>query len=253
LTDVVYLEARWLTYAARMPQSPHYVRGGLPILGQPEHDRSDDRRATPVRKLRGKRTDAAEHTLDKDDLPCDGSVNEHRAMRSDPWYPKARAQLVADRIRQLHGLVRGHDRNLRGGAERTIRLRPVQPHTLTNTRGINTFPHGIDHACTITVRNDARVCHPEPEPAAALLRIAGVDTGEADTHAHLAGAESGRGHLTHLEHLRRCSLSLIPSCEHDHTSAPTQTPRLGRYCSPVGSNPTPAAVIVKIGVVEGNP
>ena len=169
-------------------------------------------------KLRGERADAAEHTLDKHHLPCDRAVTEHRAMRSDSGDPETRAEFVADLIRQLHGLLRGHDRHLRGGAERTIRLCPVQPHTLTNTRGINTFPHGIDHARTITVRNDARVCHPEPEPTAALLRIARVDTGEADTHAHLARAENGRGHLTHLEHPRRCSLALIPSCEHDHTS-----------------------------------
>src|SRR4051812_36412630 len=70
---------------------------------------SDDGRAAPVAKLRGERANAAEHPLDEDRLAVDRAVAEDSSVRGDAGDPEARADLLADLVRELHSLVFRHD------------------------------------------------------------------------------------------------------------------------------------------------
>lgn len=61
-------------------------------------------------------------------------------LRGDTGDAQARTEIVADPRRQPHGLLVRHHCQLRGGAERAVRLRAVGPHTLTNATRVPPSP-----------------------------------------------------------------------------------------------------------------
>src|SRR5207247_5932491 len=126
-------------------------------------------------------------------------------------------RLIVDFTGEVHSLLIRHNRQLRSGTEWAVGLRPVQPHTLTNSTGVHAVAHGVDYAGTIAVRNDARELHPVSEPVAAFLGVARVHARESKPDADLAVTWLRVGHLADLEHLRRRSRPLVPSCEHERT------------------------------------
>src|SRR3954471_8822409 len=152
--------------------------------------------APPQRASCAASVPTAEDSLDQDRLAGHGAVAEDRAVRGDAGDPEARTDLVADLRRELDSLLVRHDGQLRGGSERTVRLRPVDPDALADAAAVDAFSDGVDDTGTVTVRNDPRERHPAAEPVAAFLDVACVHPGEGDPDAHLAGAGLGLGHLS---------------------------------------------------------
>jgi hypothetical protein len=65
-------------------------------------------------------------------------------MRGDPRDPEARPDLVGDLVRQVDGLVGRHDGQLRGGPERAVGLRPVDPHAPTDAATVHALADRVD-------------------------------------------------------------------------------------------------------------
>jgi hypothetical protein len=68
----------------------------------------DDRGPGPVGQLGRQGADAPEHPVGQHRLPGHGSVGKHRAVGSDAWCSEACADLVADGVGQLDGLLLGN-------------------------------------------------------------------------------------------------------------------------------------------------
>jgi hypothetical protein len=88
------------------------------------------------------------------------------------------------------------------------------PSALTNATGVHSFPRAFDDARAVAVRDDARERHPETEPVDALLRVAGIDSGEAQPHPDFSGTRLRRGQLAHAQHFRGRTLLVVPSGPH---------------------------------------
>jgi hypothetical protein len=168
----------------------------------------------PARELRSERAHAAEHPLHEHRRAGHRPVAEHRPVRGDTWDAEARARFVADFCRELDRLLGGHHGQLRGRAERAIRLGTMDPDTLTDATGVHAFPRAFDDAGAVAVRDDARERHPETEPVDALLRVAGVDAGEAQPHPDVPGTGLRRGKVAHPQHLRSRALLVVPGGPH---------------------------------------
>jgi hypothetical protein len=156
----------------------------------------------------------AERALDENRLAGDRAVAEDRAVRGDAGNPEARARLIVDVVGELHSLVSRHGGQLRRSSEGTVRLRPVHPHTLSDSAGVYALSDGVDDAGAVAVRNDARERQPVPHPVAAFLGVPAIDARDGNPNAHLARSGLRVGHLTDLKHLRSGSRPLVPSREH---------------------------------------
>ena len=85
----------------------------------------------------------------------------------------------------------GYDGVLGGGPEGPVGLGAVDPHPLSDAALVDALADGVDDAGRVAVRDHPRVGHRGAEPAAPLLGVAGVDTGEAHPNADLARAGVG--------------------------------------------------------------
>ena len=174
----------------------------------------DDLGAAPARELRSERAHAAEYAVHEHRRAGHRPVAEHRPVRGDTWDAQARAHFVADFFRELDSLLGGHHGQLRGGAERAIRLGTVDPDSLTDATGVHTFPRAFDDARAVAVRDNARKRHPETEPVDALLRVAGIDAGKVHPHPDFSGTRLRRGKVAHPQHFRGRALLVVPCGPH---------------------------------------
>jgi hypothetical protein len=126
-------------------------------------------------------------------------------VRGDARNPEACARLVVDLVGQLHSLVSRHDGELGSRSEGAVGLRPLHPHTLSDSAVVHALSDGVDDAGAVAVRNDARERHPVAHPVAAFFRVPGIDAGDRNPNSDLAVARLRVRHLTDLEHLPRRS------------------------------------------------
>ena len=145
----------------------------------------------------------------------DGSVAEDSAVRGDPGDAETGADLVGYLVGQVNGKLLRHDGVLGSGAERAVGLGAVHPDTLPDAVPADAVTDGVDGAGAVAVRDDARVRHRGAEPAAALLRVAGVHAGEPHPDADLPGSRLGVGELADLQDVGRGALPLVPGCAHE--------------------------------------
>jgi hypothetical protein len=174
--------------------------------------RSDDGRAAPVRELRGKRADTAQHAVHEHRQASHRAVREHGAMSRDPGKYRDTRQSPHHAVRKSDRLTVRDDRQLRRGARTagrtarrtSIRARQRHPNRLRHLR--------TRHASAVTVRNHPRERHRRTAPSAPLLHVTGIHSRVRDPNAHLASTRLGRTRLTGLEHLTRRTSPLVPRC-----------------------------------------
>ena len=178
------------------------------------NNRADDGGAAPMRQLSSQRTNRTQHPVHQNRFAGDRAVAEHGPVSRDPRNSQARAHLVGDFIDERNGLQVGHAGQLRGGAEWPVRLCAIGPHPLPDPAAVHAVADGVDHAGTVAVRDDPRETHRISKPAGALLRIAGIDAGEANPYPDFARARFGSRQLPDLQHLCRGTLSVVPGRQH---------------------------------------
>ena len=177
--------------------------------------RPDDLRTAPVGELGSERSDTTKHTVHQHGHARDGSIPKDGPVGGDPWDTQASANLVTHGVGELDRLSGGNNRHLRRGSERAVRLSAVHPYPLADPPGVHTIADGVDHPCSVAVRDHPRERHLRPQPAAPLLRIPRVDPRPNEADTDLARGRLGRRELTDLEHLARASLPLVPGRKHD--------------------------------------
>jgi hypothetical protein len=95
-------------------------------------------------------------------------------MAGDSRNSKRRRTLKWDRISQQHRLIHWNGSELGRSSKRAVGLRPVTPHPTPYPFWGDSFPYFIHYSSTITVRNDARVRHPDPKRILTLFNFTGV-------------------------------------------------------------------------------
>src|SRR6516164_6814157 len=189
--------------------------GGIHVVEvRAANDGADDGGAAPMCELSGQRTDRAQHPMHQYRLACDRPVAEHGPVCGDAWNAKARAYLVGDFVGERNGLALRHAGQLRGGAKRPVGLRAVGPHPLPDPAAVHSVADGVDHAGAVAVRDDPRKAHRSSLPAGALLGVAGIEAGEADSNPDLTRAGLGIRQLSHLQDICRRTLPVIPGRQH---------------------------------------
>lgn len=108
----------------------------------------------------------------------------------------------------------GYDGVLRGDTESPVGLGRVDPHALPDTADVDTVADSVDNAGGVAVRDHPRVEHRRAGPAAPLLGVARVDSGDGDTDAHITGAGDQIGQLAHVQHLGGGALLVVPGRKH---------------------------------------
>ncbi|QRP49379.1 hypothetical protein [Amycolatopsis sp. FDAARGOS 1241] len=127
-------------------------------------------------------------------LPSTGP-EANTAVAGDPGDADDCALLEPDLRRQRHGVLRGHDDVLRGGAERPVGLREAHPDAFADAPGVGTRAGRVDRARAVPVRDHARVGHGRTPVAAAFADVTDAHSGHRDAHPHLPRPRFGLGHL----------------------------------------------------------
>ena len=161
--------------------------------------------------------------MHEDRLASYGSVCEDSPVRGDTRDAEAGTDLVADLIGQIDSLFRRNHGELSRGAERSVGLRPVQPHAPTDPTGVNTWSNRVDDPGTVAVRDDARIGHLRAQPASSFLGITRVHSGEPNSDTHVALTRLGRWQVADLQHLTGRTLPLVPDGAHKTPWIPLAT------------------------------
>ena len=101
-----------------------------------------------------------------------------------------------------------------GGAERTIRLRPVAPHASPQPLRWNAVPELIHQPGAIAMGNDAGVPYAVSKGVLALLDIPGIDAGDGNANPDFSWAGRRVRHLPNGQHFPCWPLLLVPCCSH---------------------------------------
>lgn len=188
-------------------------------------------------ELGGQGADAAEDSVDQDQLAADRAVGEDGAVGGDAGDAEARAQLVTEVVGQECGLVVGYDGVLGGGAEGAVGLGAVYPDPLSHAVDVDPVAHRVDDSRGVAVRDHPREGHGRAEPAAPFLGVAGVDARDGDADADLAGAGDGIREFTDVQDIGGGALVVVPGSKHGGTSVGSQLAGAAGACGSLSERP----------------
>src|ERR1700691_2016021 len=95
-------------------------------------------------------------------------------MSSNAGDAEARALLQRHVSGKLNYLLQRQHRVFGGGAEGTVTLSAIAPHSATNPLARHAFSHCVDCARTIAVGNNTRIWHAHAERVLPFFDVAGI-------------------------------------------------------------------------------
>ncbi len=195
------------------------ARSGL-VVG--ESYGADDEGPGKVGELRGADADSACCSLNENGASCNRSGDVYGAVRGDAGNAEACALLHRDGVGKRRYFFNGDDGEFGGGAEGAVGLRSEAPDAAAEPFGRDTGADLVDVTGSVAVRNDARVGHADGEGVLAFFDVAGINAGESDADAELAGARFGVGHFSDGEDFAGGTLLFVPCGFHADDLTPVR-------------------------------
>src|SRR5579863_5189941 len=114
-----------------------------------------------MRQLHRTSANCTSTALHKNGLALDRTRDVNRPMSGYTGNAKAGTLLQWHAFGKFNHLLQRNNRALGSGAERTVRLCAVAPHTPTDPLPRDTFAHRINRSRSIAMRNDTWIWHPD--------------------------------------------------------------------------------------------
>jgi hypothetical protein len=132
--------------------------------------------ASAARELYSTNADRAGASLHKHCAPIYGTRGVNTAMRRNARDAETCPLFEGHAVGKRHGVGRGHNRILGGGAKRAVGLSRIAPHSPASRKiGGYSLASPIDDACAIAVGYHAGERHPVAERMLPLLDVTRID------------------------------------------------------------------------------
>jgi hypothetical protein len=108
-------------------------------------------------------SDSASSPLHQNRPSGDVTPDMDSAVRRNTWNPKTSALFQGYVLRERRDMVERHNSKLCGRPERAIGLRAITPRSSPYPFRRYAITDQVDHTSAVTVRNNARIRHAQPE------------------------------------------------------------------------------------------